>query len=119
MFKQIDNFDEANKELFDVAEKIELKTGELENAREKYLLCDAEYENEYSRTLLETKLKRQDATQSEIVAQAKVLSYEKKLEMIKAEFAYKRLQNEVRALRDKLDVCKEISWNLRKERTQS
>ena len=111
-------FDEANKSLFDTAELIELKTGELEQAREKYLFAEAAYEHVYSRFLLATKIKEPDMVQSEIIAQAKMLSYESKLEMIKTESTYRRLQNEVKSLRDRLDVWKEVSYNLRRDRVQ-
>src|SRR3990167_11158769 len=118
MFKPIEGFAEANKELFDTAELIEKKTDELETAREMYLYAKAKVENEYARFLLESKTKNPDAVQEEIKALATNLSYGERLNCIKAESAYRRLQNEVKALRDKLDVCKEISWNIRRERIQ-
>src|SRR3990167_4813001 len=118
MFKQIEGFAETNKNLFDVAELIEKKTGELETAREGYLYGKARWENEYARFLLESKVKNPDAVQEEIKALATNLSYQERLNCIRAESAYRRLQNEVKALRDKLDVLKEVSWNLRKDRTQ-
>ena len=118
MFKQIEGFAEANKNLFDTAEQIEKKTGELEAAREGYLYAKARWGNEYARFLLESKTKNPDAVQEEIKAFATNLSYQERLECIKAESLYRRLQNEVKALRDKLDVLKEVSWNLRKDRTQ-
>ena len=118
MFKPIEGFAEANKELFDTAELIEKKTDELETAREMYLYAKAKVENEYAKFLLESKTKNPDAVQEEIKALATNLSYQERLECIKAESLYRRLQNEVKALREKLDVMREVSWNLRKDRTQ-
>jgi len=118
MFKQIEGFAEANSSLFSTGELIEKKTGELETAREAYLYAKARWENEYARFLLESKTKNPDAVQEEIKALATNLSYQERLNCIKAESLYRRLQNEVKALRDKLDVLKEVSWNLRKDRVQ-
>jgi len=114
----VNPFAETNKNLFDIAELIEKKTDELETAREAYLYGKARWENEYARFLLESKVKNPDAVQEEIKALATNLSYQERLNCIKAESLYRRLQNEVKALRDKLDVCKEVSWNLRRERMQ-
>jgi len=119
MFKQIEGFAETNKNLFDVAELIEKKTGELEAAREGYLYAKARWENNQARYLLETKLKHPTMVQSEILASAINLSYQDKLDYIKCESAYRRLVGELKALRDRLSVYQEISWNLRKERTNS
>lgn len=111
-------FSEANKELFDVGELITQKTYELNDAREKYLYAKALWENEYARYLLETKMRHPDMVQSEILALATNLSYQNKIDAIKAESAYKRLVNDIKALRDKLDVLREVSFNLRRERIQ-
>ena len=114
----IEGFPEANKELFDVGELITQKTHELNDAREKYLYAKALWENNYARYLLETKVKNLEMTQEEIKASATNLAYEDKLTAIKAESSYKKLVNEIKALRDKISVLQEISWNLRKERIQ-
>src|SRR3990167_518538 len=113
--KMVNPFDTVNKDFFDTAEMIEQKTGDLETAREAYLYSKARWENEYARFLLESKTKNPDAVQEEIKALATNLSYQERLNCIRAESAYRRLQNEVKALREKLDVCREISWNLRAE----
>jgi len=108
-------FAEANSELEDVAEAIETKTQELTAAREKYLLAKDAYEFAYSRHLLETKVREPDMVQSEIIAQAKVLSHDARLEAIKAESVYKKIMEDLRSLRDRLDAAREISYNLRRE----
>src|SRR3990167_1720255 len=118
MFKSIEGFAEANKELFDTGELIEKRTGELETARERYLYAKARWENNQARYLLETKLKYPTMVQSEILASAINLSYQDKLDYIKYESAYRRLVGELKALRDRLSVYQEISWNLRRERAQ-
>ena len=114
----VNPFDTVNKDFFDIAEQIEKKTNDLETAREAYLYSKARWENEYARFLLESKTKNPDAVQEEIKALATNLSYGERLNCIRAESAYRRIQNEVKALRDKMDVLKEVSWNLRKDRTQ-
>ena len=118
MFKPIETFAEANCSLFSISEQIEQKTGELEAARERYLYAKARWENNQARYLLETKLKYPTMVQSEILASAINLSYQDKLDYIKYESAYRRLVGELKALRDRLSVYQEISWNLRRERVQ-
>lgn len=54
-------------------------------------------------------------TQSEIKANAVVMAFDSRIEFIRAESLYRKLQNEIKSLRDKLEVYKEISFNLRRE----
>ena len=117
-YKPITNFSEANVELFSIADQIEKKTSELEDARLKYLESKVISERDYSKFLLTEKLNHPDMVQSEIIAKAKVLSFEIEMAKVKAESSYRRLQNEIKSLRDKLSVYQEISWNLRRERIQ-
>jgi len=108
-------FKEINSELSEIVKQIELKSYEFNDAREKFLLAKANYENSRARYLLEEKAKNTDLTQAELNALATNLSHADRLEFIKAESSYRRLMGEIRALRDKLDVAQEISYNLRRE----
>jgi len=108
-------FKEINNELEQIVKLIEIKSFELNNAREKFLLMKASYENSRARYLLEEKAKNTDLTQSELNALATNLSHADRLEFIKAESSYRRLVGEIKALRDRLDVAQEISYNLRRE----
>ena len=112
------SFQSINEELKQAAKDIEVKTFELNNATTAYLESEAFYDKEFSMFFLETKLKNPEMTQSEIKANAVCLAYESKLAMIKAESSYRKLQNEIKMLRDKLDSFKEISYNLRREFSQ-
>ena len=58
------SFQPVNTELDRVSKEIELVSEELAQARTDYLLEKAKYENEFSRNLLETKLRNPDMTQS-------------------------------------------------------
>lgn len=108
-------FREANEELEKISREIQTKTGELELARETFLLKKAEHENKVASVQLEVKLRNPDATQTDIKAKSTTESYSQHLEMIKAKCTYSKLNNELRALRDRLKAYQDMSYNLRKE----
>lgn len=108
-------FTNVNNELIHIEQELQVKTNSINHAREAYLYAKADYENTFSRYLLETKVNKPEMTQSEIKAMATNLSYEKKLNLITKESSYKALSNEIRSLRDRIDVLREVSFNLRKE----
>lgn len=87
----------------------------LSKAREETLFRKAEYENQYSQAILLYKLKDQDATQTDLKANAVQASFAARLEMIRAESTYHALQNSMKAKTDALEALREVSFNLRKE----
>ena len=115
-FRPVDeSFSSINYELENVLKILQEKTIELAVSRENYLKAKIFAEKEYSRFLLESKAKNPDMVQSEIKAQAKVLSYDSKLESVKFQSSYMKIFNELKVLRDQLDMLYEHSYNLRSE----
>lgn len=108
-------FLEVNNELLDITEQIESLTFELNAAREDHLTKKAIYENEFSRYILETKVKDPDATQTDIKAMATNLAHQTRMESIRADSNYHRILNVLKARHDRLDALREVSYNLRKE----
>lgn len=95
--------------------EIEKKFAELSGLRLQYLTAKAGHERDHARYLLETKTKNPDMTQAEIVATAVNLAFDKKMDAIKAESAYRKCVGELRTLRDRLEAVYEGSYNLRQE----
>lgn len=106
---------EVNEELNGVSESIQKKTHELEAAREVYLLAEAKYENEFAMYERKCKVEYPDMTQTDIKAEATNRSYNARIDLIKAECVFKKLMNEIKALRDRLEALREVSYNLRME----
>ncbi|MDD4892369.1 MAG: hypothetical protein PHH73_00020 [Candidatus Rickettsiella isopodorum] len=104
-----------NNDLISAYGQIEIKSNELETARENHLLKKAQYENEFSKIILLTKVKNPDMAQGDLKATAICICYELQLDSIKSEAKYKRLLGDIKSLRDKLDSLKEIGYNLRRE----
>ena len=108
-------FREINADLDRITREIETKSGELETAREAYLTAKANYDNTLAAAQLEAKMMNLELTQTDVRAQATKDAHNSRLDLIKAECTYKRLMNEIRARRDRLDACREMSFNLRQE----
>lgn len=108
-------FKEVNASLEQAVKDIEVKNFELGEAREMFLLAKANYENSRARYLLEQKAKSPELTQSELNAFAINLSHTDRLEFIKAESSYRKLNGEIRNLRERLEAYREMSFNLRRE----
>ena len=106
---------EINNCLIEVSQKINQKTEELNAAREEYLNKEAIYTNEYSKYYLQTKVTNTDWTGSRVLAQATNLAHNNKMEAIKAESRYKRLQGDLKALNSEFDALKEEGYNVRAE----
>ena len=109
------SFTPPNEELDSITKEIELVSHQVDIAREAYLIQDEKYENEFACTQLTVKANNPDATQTDIKAEAVKATHAVRLEVIKADSVYKAAQNRLRALRDRLDALREISFNLRAE----
>jgi hypothetical protein len=109
------NAQEIGSELDRVENLIAEQNLYLSKYREEFQIAKANYENNFSRYLLETKAKNPDYTAQEVKAMAINLSYTDKLEEIKKESIYRRVANEVKALYTQHDGLKEQSFNLRCE----
>ena len=109
------DFYKLSVELSNTAKEIQLKDGLVEAARLTYLTAKAEHERASAKALIETKLRNPEMTQTDIKAESVVISYDAKISAIIAESAYKKLVGELKALRDKLETLREISFNLRCE----
>lgn len=108
-------FTEVNQDLARIAQELETKGAELEAAREAYLLKKAEYENAFAAEMLHSKLANPEMTQTDIKAKATTATHKLHLDLVIAECAYKRLSNQIRNMRDRLEALREVSFNLRKE----
>jgi len=106
---------EINESLERVHIELNKKIFEMEIARTEYQHAKAIYENEYSKYLLETKMKCTDWTVQEIKAKTITLSYPEKLGMIKAESQYRSLSGELKGLYTEHDGLREQAFNLRAE----
>lgn len=110
------SFQEINAELDQLTKSIMLKTNEMESAREAYLTAKANYDFTMAGVKLSAKAMNPDATQTDLDAEAISKGHAARMDSIKAECAYKRLSNEIRAYRDRLESAREVAFNLRAER---
>ena len=108
-------FTEINSQMEEIQKEIDLTSGELTDARTEYLLKKAEYELKQSKTYLTMKVTNEDWTEARLKAYSIEQSNEERIAYITAESEYKKLTNNLRSLRDKIDVLKEEGYNLRAE----
>jgi hypothetical protein len=106
---------EINNALEVISAQINEKTMALGPLREAHQIAKATYENNFSRYLLETKAKYPEYTVQEIKAKAINFSHSYRLEAIKAESAYRKVCNELRALNTEYEGLREQSFNIRAE----
>ena len=106
---------EINNALEVINTQIDEKTAELEPLRSAHKNAKALYENNYSRYYLETKAKNTDWADGRVKALATNLAYNDKLDAIKAESSYMKVNNELKALYTEVDCLKEQSYNIRAE----
>lgn len=106
---------DVNNALEVISSEINEKTAELSPLREAHQIAKATYENTFSRYLLETKAINPEYTVQEIKATATNLAYSAKLEAIKAESAYRKACNELKALNTEFEGLREQAYNLRSE----
>lgn len=109
------SFFEINKQLAAIEQEFQEKSQKLNEKRETWLKSQAEYSRAYSMAILETKAKDPKKSALETTATADSITYEKRLEMIVAESAYKSLVTELSSLKNRLDALREQAFNLRKE----
>ena len=110
-------FATINADLDKVSKDIESTTYDVDIAREEYLLKKSEYENAFAMVELETKAINPDATQTDIEATAETKTHALRNELVMKDSAYKRCQNKLTALRDRLSALMEVAYNLRREAT--
>ena len=115
MWERPDSFSKVNAQLEQTAEAIQIASNLITNSNLLYLTAKADYEKEYASALLQAKAEDGKLTQEEIKATAVNKAYEKKMEMIRAKSRYDANRCELRSLRDRLDVEREVSFNLRQE----
>lgn len=103
-----------NEQLQTIITKIEAESLKLIHSMEQLKMAEAEYEFEYNRVWLEEKA-REKKPSVELDAIAYNTTYERHLAKIRLESECKRREIILKALRDKLEVLKEISYNERCE----
>ena len=108
-------FQNLNIELDRVSKEIETTSYEVDIAREEYLIKKAEYENKFAEVQLRAKAEDSESTQTDIKAMATRETYELRLEVITKDSACRKALNKLRALRDRLEAMREVSFNLRRE----
>ena len=108
-------FGEVNLELESVSKRLMEAYDKASSLRDLYLVAKATYEKDMARYTLEAKAKNPDATQTDVHAEAVCLAHEARLTAIRAESAYRKVQNEIRGLTERLEALREKSFNLRKE----
>jgi hypothetical protein len=106
---------EVNTAMQLVLEQMAITRSLVSDAREKYHEAKAFYENEYSRLFLTTRATDQDLTMQEVKAKATTLSYNDKLEMIKAESTYQKALNMLKGYETEYEGLINMGYNLRQE----
>lgn len=113
----MDSFANLNQQLQDIGMRIELKNNELNTYMKNFLICEAEYDHAVAGEQLRIKATFPELSQLELKARAIEATFQKRLETIRFESTYKKAMNDIKAMRDRLDALKEVSYNLRKEAT--
>lgn len=109
--------DTLNNKLEEVSKKIESKATEISKIRERKKIAIIKYKFRRSKLIKTEKLKNPDRTQTDLncIADSDIEVYKLNLKMIMAESKHSLVKEEMAALRDKLDVLKEKSYNMREE----
>jgi len=111
----MNEFFDTNRDLTSIEAVLQQLVPMLGDAREAFMNSEAEYDRAYSYKLLMTKAQNPKYTQAQLEAEAIVGTHDKKLDCIKKESAYRRIDDKIRLLRDRIEVLKEKSYNLRTE----
>jgi len=110
-------FLEVNEELKEAVKSYELKMFEFDAAIFEHLKAEAMYENELAKNFQMLKLEYSEATVKDIDSMAKMATYDNyRLPLVVKESSYRSLKNAIEVLKAKIEVYREISFNLRSER---
>ncbi len=108
-------FVDINAELERVSRRIEEGTDVVNNARELFMIAEAEFDNKFAEIQLSAKLSNPDMTQTDLKAIATRDSHMMRMTLIKAESSYKSANGTLHALQNRQEVLRELSFNLRAE----
>ncbi len=108
-------FAEINAEMEEIQKQIDLASGELCDSREEFLKKKAEYEFKMSKSYLTQKASYTEWTEARLKAYSIEQSAEERLVFITAESEYRKISNNLRSMRDRIETLKEEGYNLRAE----
>ena len=106
---------EIDRLLVELPERISHTTEQYIIARELYQRAKATREYKYNQIYLLLKSKNPESTQGDLRAEGIIGSHSERLEMIIAESKYRKIKEELKVLRDKLEAIRELAYNLRVE----